>query len=146
MGDFNGVPNPTKDRISINKIQTSKIETILIRNLTQQNFTDTFRELQEIKRELNELDPQELQFTRIQKESKSRIDQIWISAKTADTLLKADILDTQMEVTTDHHCARVQLLDIFRNGLPRGLYHTKAETHYNLTSANEKTWEKFLEQ
>ncbi|CAG8810643.1 24394_t:CDS:1, partial [Dentiscutata erythropus] len=86
---------------------SNKMEGSLLKYLTNKNYIDTFRTIQNIKLETDTEDTTNtLQFTWTRNESKSRIDQIWLSPKTADTLIDIDIIDTKEEIATDHHCTK----------------------------------------
>ncbi|CAG8769643.1 7018_t:CDS:2 [Dentiscutata erythropus] len=56
----------------------------------------------------------------------------------ADTLIDADIIDTEEEIATDHHCARAILLDTFRKSLPSNIYKQKTQYRYNLNTAQKE--------
>ncbi|CAG8804388.1 8143_t:CDS:1 [Dentiscutata erythropus] len=147
LGDFNSVKDPTIDRSATSKYRSNKMEGPLLKYLTNKNYIDTFCTIQNIKLETDTEDATNtLQFTWTRNESKSRIDQIWLSPKTADILIDADIIDTEEEIATDHHCARAILLDTFRKPLPSNIYKQKTQYRYNLNTTQKENWDKFAKE
>ena len=143
MGDFNGVPNPHKDRFPSRK--TKNPETQLIRQLRRGNYIDTFREVQEILT-TNDTHMDTKHFTWSNTLAKSRIDQIWISTKTMNLLKIAKILPTKNEIDTDHMCPTIILEDSFRSAPTDLRYTMNREYKYKVKNLDKETWDKFTDK
>jgi len=135
LGDFNHVLDEVLDRFG-GEERAGKKQLPLYRWLENQNFYDTFREL----------NPNKIAYTWSRNESKSRIDMIWISGDLFNGLKKAEIQEADCITGSDHEfvLAEIELSEFLKiNTAARNRKKKYVRKVYEYGKARREDWESF---
>jgi hypothetical protein len=140
MGDWNAVPNPSKDRYP-QRSQTT-IESSLLKTIIYSGYIDTYRFCNAEEREYTYHQTQDGEL-----KSASRIDSIWVHPAYSNEIESAKIYETVLEARSDHSCIGLNF-DVNKY-VGQEVYKKYKRLNYrlpklwNLKLADKENWEKF---
>jgi exonuclease III len=138
MGDLNCIVDPELDRSSNTKHSSFKKESIL-KWLIGQDFKDSFR----IE------NPRSKEFSWTNRESSTRIDQIWVTEELANGLYDAEIQDMSSYTNSDHGAAvaRIELNHLVAlHKVSKLKKFEQCRTVFLYEKASKEDWEKYREE